>query len=72
MANADDTETMDTAEAFQAARESFFHAERVSLEAVKSAASRDQTLWELADAVNSIAYGLKILTSALEGQPKAE
>lgn len=72
MADHEDFEMMTTAEAFEAARGSFLHAERVSLDAVASAAPKDQTLWELADAVNSIAYGLKILTTALEDQSKGQ
>jgi hypothetical protein len=57
---------MTPAEAFKAARESFLHAERVSVDAIAAAAPDSAALFGLADAVNSIAYGLKVLTSALE------
>ena len=54
---------MSRAETFRAAGENFLHAEKVCLEAQQNAAPNDGALFFLADALGSIAYGLKLLNA---------
>lgn len=63
-------QVMTRQQAFTAARESFLHAERMSLDAQRGFVVDDGPQWALAGAVNSLSYGLKILASALEDGPE--
>lgn len=60
-----DENAMTRNQALDAAQSSFFSAEQSARRAMDALNGRDQTRYELAAALESLSYGLKILTSTL-------
>lgn len=64
-----DPNNMTPVESLQAAAETFLHVERISLEAQQTFAPNDAATFYLADALGSLAYGLKLIAlSMAEGK----